>query len=83
MNQAERIERLIRVAQAVFGSGADTLGPDDPIRNIRGWESIRHLNFIMALEDALACALDPDDIEHMQTVAQAASAAGRARGDAN
>lgn len=68
--------RIIPVAQRVFG--ASGVVASSRIRDLPGWESIKHLNFIMAMEEVLDCELEPEDLERIATIEDAARAAVRA-----
>lgn len=46
------------------GSLHDSSGPE----NVPQWDSVNHLNIVLAIEQAFDIQLDPEDIEQMQTI---------------
>jgi acyl carrier protein len=38
---------------------------------VDNWDSVQHLNFVLALEEALAIQLEPEDIEQIRSVGDA------------
>lgn len=73
MTNDEVVERLRPVTANLFGAPMD-LGGDTKLRSLPGWESIRHLHFILAIEDTFGVELDPADIESLDTLNDAAAA---------
>ncbi|MBL8991596.1 MAG: acyl carrier protein, partial [Phycisphaerae bacterium] len=57
-------------ANDVFGT--DSLPDDASMENVEAWDSVNHLNFVMAVEAAFSVSLDPHDIERMTSLAEAA-----------
>lgn len=45
--------------------GREPVSPDDTPQDIEEWDSITHLNIIMALEAALGVTFDPEDIPEL------------------
>lgn len=64
------LEKVRNVAKDVFG--AATLPDDASMESVEAWDSVNHLNFVMALEAAFGINLDPADIERMTSLAEAA-----------
>lgn len=63
--------RDLQIAQVI----ADVLGipvaqvtPDRAPDNVEGWDSVQHLNLMLAIEQAVGVQLEPEDIEEMQSV---------------
>lgn len=63
--------RDLQIAQVI----ADVLGipvaqvtPDQAQDNVEGWDSVQHLNLMLAIEQAVGVQLEPEDIEEMQSV---------------
>ena len=60
-------ERLRRVFADVFGLDAETLKDDDSPHNVDGWDSVGHLNLVLALEGEFAIQFDVEEIPDLIT----------------
>lgn len=58
-------ERLRRVFAHVFGIQADSLKEDDSPHTVNGWDSVGHLNLIMALEGEFAIQFEIEEIPEL------------------
>ena len=56
-------ERIKDVMSAVFGVEADSISEESSQDNIEGWESIKTLDLIVALEEEFGVIIDPFDME--------------------
>lgn len=58
------LDRYNQVFFDVFGVSEGDLGPDFAFGTVEGWDSLGHMEFVAALEDAFDIMLDPDEITH-------------------
>lgn len=61
-------QRLASVFSSVFGMDASRLMPDDSYETIPDWDSVNHINLILALEAEFAVEFDPGAIAEMNSV---------------
>ena len=54
--------RLRNIFSAVFDVDASTLTDDDSPKTIEGWDSVKHIQLVMALEAEFPIQFEPDDI---------------------
>lgn len=66
MNVSEQIRTL---ASDIFGVPADQITPASTPETIETWDSIQHLNLILALEEKFGLQLSPEEIEQMKSIA--------------
>jgi acyl carrier protein len=52
----------------------DTISDDDSVRTIPSWDSVRHLNLILALEERFGLEFDADRIPDLISVRAIAAA---------
>ena len=61
-------QRLASVFASVFGMDASRLKPEDSYETIPDWDSVNHINLILALEAEFGVEFDPGAIAEMNTV---------------
>jgi acyl carrier protein len=61
-------DRALDVVASVLKTPRATLVPDASTDTIAGWDSLRHLQLILALEEAFAIQFAVEEIEAMQSV---------------
>lgn len=54
----------------VLGVPASRIAADSSPETRENWDSVRHLNIVMAIEERFGIELEPEDIEKMRSVAQ-------------
>ena len=57
------------MASDLFGVPADRIGPASSPQTIETWDSIQHLNLVLALEERFGLQLSPEEIEQISGVA--------------
>ena len=78
---SDDIDRQVRqVAADVFNLRASQVTRKTSPDSISTWDSVQHLNFVLALEETLNVRLDPEDIEQMRSVGDAIDVIHRKRG---
>ena len=58
-------KRIIFIMSEVFDINKDTIKDDSSTNNLVEWDSMNHMNLIVALEEEFKCDFDEDDIEIM------------------
>ena len=58
-------KRIIFIMSEVFDINKDTIKDDSSTNNLVEWDSMNHMNLIVALEEEFKCDFDEDDIENM------------------
>jgi acyl carrier protein len=46
----------------------DSVSEDDSMQTIKSWDSLRHLNLVMAIEERFGITFDPDEIPELTSV---------------
>ena len=67
MNVSDQIRTL---ASDIFGVPAGQITPASTPETIETWDSIQHLNLVLALEEKFALQLSPEEIEQMKTIGE-------------
>lgn len=62
------VDRLYRVLAQMFPGAAAELSDSSSPETVEGWDSLSHLNLVMALESEFAVAFTPEEALEMQTV---------------
>ena len=58
-------KRIIFIMSKVFDINKDMIKNDSSTNNLVEWDSMNHMNLIIALEEEFKCDFDEDDIEIM------------------
>ena len=61
-------DRVIAVIAAVLKLPASALDDRSSPDDVSSWDSLQHLQIILALEEEFALQFAPDDIDRLQTV---------------
>ncbi|RPI55984.1 MAG: acyl carrier protein [Acidobacteria bacterium] len=62
MSTRQAIDRLYQVAERAFGIPADALCDESSPMTIAAWDSLGHLNLILAIEAEFGVSFSPDDV---------------------
>jgi len=66
----ETIATQVRqIAADLFQVPLDKVTPASSPETLEAWDSVGHLNLVLALESQLGISLAPEDIEKMKTIA--------------
>ena len=68
MTPATPLEGVTRVLADVFGLDPGQLRPDSSPDTIESWDSVQHLNMIIALEQEFGVRFAPEEIEEAFSV---------------
>ena len=58
-------EKIKFVMAAVFGVNVDEINDESSPHTIRSWDSMKHINLVVALEQEFGVELEDDEIEAM------------------
>ena len=61
-------ERIKRTMSLVLGVPAETIGEDASPATIRTWDSLRHMNLILALEEEFDIRFDDHQVTRLQSL---------------
>jgi acyl carrier protein len=65
---ASTFEQVRSVASDIFGIPADRITAESSPETIENWDSMQHLNLVLAIEEKFGVQLDPEDIEKMKNI---------------
>jgi acyl carrier protein len=71
------LSQVQRIAGDVFGVAPDAIRPEDCPETMERWDSIQHLNFVLALEEHFGVTLSPDEMDEIRSVGAAAAVVAR------
>jgi acyl carrier protein len=69
-----------KIAADVFNLPLNAVTAQTSPQSVEGWDSVQHLNFVLALEEAMAIGLEPEDIEQIRSVGGAIDVVRKKRG---
>jgi acyl carrier protein len=61
-------ERVYEIVASMLRVPRESLNPDSSPDTVPQWDSLRHLQIVLALEEALGIHLTVEEIEAMQTM---------------
>ena len=76
---ASTLEQVRNVASDIFGIPADQITTESSPETIENWDSMQHLNLVLAIEEKFGVQFDPEDIEQMNNVGAVARLVGKLR----
>ena len=65
---ASMFEQVRSVASDIFGVPAEKITAESSPETIENWDSMQHLNLVLAVEEKFGVQLEPEDIEQMKNV---------------
>ncbi len=68
LRTAAHPDQLARVIAAVFGIPADTVTEESRPETIPQWDSMSHINLVLALEDEFGVSFSAEDMVEMLSV---------------
>lgn len=60
-------EEMREVFAAVLGCDPDTLEDGSSTQSVRGWDSVNHMQLLLALEEAFGIQFDPEEFASLTT----------------
>jgi len=61
------------VASDIFGIQAGKITAESSPETIENWDSMQHLNLVLAIEEKFGVQLEPEDIEQMKNIGAVAT----------
>lgn len=68
MTASERTEKLMGTVSAILGVPVSEISDDTSPDNVSSWNSVAHLNLVVALEEAFGIAFEPDETMELTSV---------------
>ena len=62
------LDQVRTIASDLFGVPAERITAASSPETIKTWDSIQHLNLVLALEEKFAVQLSPEEIEEMKSI---------------
>jgi acyl carrier protein len=70
---ASTFEQVRNIASDIFGIPVDRITAESSPETIENWDSMQHLNLVLAIEEKFGVQLDPEDIEQMKNIGAVAA----------
>lgn len=70
-------EQVLQVAADIFGVPEDSLSEASSPDTVESWDSVQHLNLVLALESTFDIQIAPEDIEKIKSLGDAAGVVAR------
>lgn len=70
---ASTLQQVRSIASDIFGVPADKITAESSPETIENWESMQHLNLVLAIEEKFGVQLEPEDIERMKNIGAVAA----------
>ena len=70
---ANAFEQVRNIASDIFGIPAEKIIAESSPETIENWDSMQHLNLVLAIEEKFGVQLDPEDIEKMKDIGAVAA----------
>jgi acyl carrier protein len=67
------LEQVRGIASDIFGVRADIITAESSPETIENWDSMQHLNLVLAIEEKFGVQLEPEDIEQMKNIGAVAA----------
>ena len=58
------------MASDLFGVPAERITADSSPQTLEAWDSIQHLNLVLAVEEKFGLQLSPEEIEQMKSIGE-------------
>jgi acyl carrier protein len=62
------LSRVLAVVADAIGVPAETLGPESSPDTVESWDSLKHMNLVLALESAFCVRFTGEDIMEMMSI---------------
>ncbi len=67
------LQQVRNIASDILGIPADKITAESSPETIESWDSVQHLNLVLALEEKFGVQLEPEDIEQMKNIGAVAT----------
>jgi acyl carrier protein len=61
-------DTLRRIAGDLFGQPPESLAPASSPESIESWDSVQHLNLVLAIEEQFGVEIEPEEFEKMNSL---------------
>ncbi len=61
-------DQIRSIASDILGTPAGQITADSSPETIENWDSMQHLNLVLAIEEKFGLQLEPEDIERMKNI---------------
>jgi len=65
---AGTLNQVRNIASDIFGIPAHQITAESSPQTIENWDSMQHLNLVLAVEEKFGVQFDPEEIERMKNV---------------
>jgi acyl carrier protein len=65
---ATTLNRVRQVASDIFAVPVESIGADSSMDTIEAWDSMQHLNLVLALEEKFDVHFSPEEMEGMRSL---------------
>jgi acyl carrier protein len=69
---ANTFDQVRNIASDIFGIPAEKITAASSPQTVESWDSIQHLNLVLALEEKFNLQLSPEEIEDLKSIGDAA-----------
>jgi acyl carrier protein len=69
---ASTFDQVRNIASDIFGIPAEKITAASSPQTVESWDSIQHLNLVLALEEKFNLQLSPEEIEDLKSIGDAA-----------
>jgi acyl carrier protein len=76
---ASTVDQVRHIASDIFGIPQDKITAESSPETIESWDSMQHLNLVLAIEEKFGMQFSPEDIEEMKNIGAVAALIERAR----
>jgi len=66
------LNRVREIVSDVLQVDGDAITPDSSPENVASWDSVQHLNLVLALEEEYSLQFLPEEMDQMKTVGEIA-----------
>ena len=70
---ASTLEQVRIVASDIFGVPTEKITAESSPETIENWDSMQHLNLVLAIEEKFGVQFEPEDIEEMKNIGAVAT----------
>jgi acyl carrier protein len=70
---ASTFDQVRGIASDIFGVPTDRITAESSPETIENWDSMQHLNLVLAIEEKFGVQLEPEDIEQMKNIGAVAA----------
>jgi acyl carrier protein len=70
---ASTLQQVRSIASDILGFPADKITAESSPETIETWDSMQHLNLVLAIEEKFGVQLEPEDIEQMKNIGAVAA----------